>query len=451
MDASRITPEALATPGGGRHFLRDISVTFGSRVVGLCLAILASVLAARFLGPSGKGALAVIGLISSLAVQFGDLGLHASATYFTARDPDAVPRIAALSLWIGLLMGGLLSLMVLVVARLFPHSLNEIPDRLLLIALGLIPIGLLSLFFQNILLGLQRILAFNLVDLAGKVLGLMATILLLPVLGLGVWELLVAGLAISLAASLATIWLVAREAAIATALDCDLARDLLRYGMKFYLACLFAYLVVRIDLLLVNFFRGVAEAGIYSVAVSVADLLYMLPVSMGTVLFPRIAGERSGGGELTLKTCRYTALVMASLCLAVALLARPVIQLLYGPAFAGSVLPLLWLLPGVFFLSLEVIVANDLAGRGYPAVLVLYWLTGLLVNLGLNAIVIPRWGATGAAATSTVTYALMFALVFRCFLSESGAFWRRALLIEREELEGLYRSVRKLLAFQHAR
>lgn len=439
------------TEQAGGRFLYGVSITLGARVLGLAIAILASVIAARFLGPSGKGALAVVGLVSSLAIQLGDLGLHASTTYFTARDPETLPRIATISLWIGLLMGTALSLLVLAVAWLFPHSLNEVPGRFLLIPIAFIPFGLMTLYFQNILLGMQRIVAFNLVDLAGRGAGLLATIVLLPILGLGVWELLVAGLAIAAGASLATVWIVVRETPPAMAIHRGLARDMLRYGMKFYLACLFAYLVIRIDLLMVNHFSGVTEAGIYSVTVAFADILYLLPMSIGTVLFPRIARDRVGEGHLTLKVCRYAVPLMASVCLATGLLARPIIVGLYGPAFAGSVPPLLWLLPGVFLLSIEAIVANDLAGRGYPAVLVGYWFLGLLLNVGLNLIAIPRWGATGAAAASTVTYGVMFGLVFRCFLAESGSPWRRALFLEPAEIQGLYRSVRRLLAPQDAR
>ncbi len=437
--------------GTGRRFLYDVSITFGSRILGLAITILASVVAARFLGPSGKGALAVTGLVSSLAVQFGGLGLHASTTYFTARDPGALPRIATLSLWLAILVGMMLALLVLAVAWLFPHSLNEVPGRFLAIAVALIPFGLLSFYFQNILLGMQRILALNLADLAGKGAGLVATIILLPLLRLGVWELLLAGLAVSAGVSLATVWLVIREAPAAIAIDRELARGMLRYGMKFYLACLFAYLVIRIDLLMVNYFSGMTEAGIYSVSVAFADLLCILPVSIGTVLFPRIARDQVGEGGLTLKTCRYTVLLMASVCLVAALSARPIITLLYGSAFAGSILPLLWLLPGIFLLSIEGILANDLAGRGYPAILVGYWLLGLLLNIGLNLMMIPRWGATGAAAVSTVTYTVMFVLVFRCFLVESGSPWHRVLLLESTEIQALYRSVRRLLALQGAR
>ncbi|HEX7550932.1 MAG TPA: oligosaccharide flippase family protein [Candidatus Methylomirabilis sp.] len=434
---------AVARTRGG--FLYEVSLTFGARVVGLFVTILASVIAARVLGPSGKGALAVTGLITSLAVQFGDLGLHASTTYFAARQPSALRRIATLSLWAGLWMGVLLSGLVLAAARMFPGSLGEIPEGYMLIPVVVIPFSLLSLYFQNLLLGMQRIFAFNVVDLAGRGVGLLATILVLYVLHLGVWELLVAGLVISVGGSLVTIWIVFREAPLSSGIDCALARDMLRYGMKFYLACLCAFLVIRIDLLMVNYFNGVTEAGIYSVAVGFADLLYMLPIAIGTILFPRIARDQAGEGGLTLMACRFAVILMSAVCLAAALLARPMILLLYGSAFTDSVRPLLWLLPGVFVLSLETIVANDLAGRGYPAVLVVYWCVGLLLNIGLNLILIPRWGATGAAAASTVTYAVMSVLVFRRFLADSGAPWRLAFVLSGPDVRRLYDSARSLL------
>ncbi len=439
---------AVARARGG--FLYEVSLTFGARVVGLCITILASVIAARALGPQGKGALAVVGLITSLAVQFGDLGLHASATYFAAHQPGALPRIAALSLWTGLGVGVFLSGVVLTVAWLFPGSLGEIPEGYLLISVAAVPFGLLSLYFQNLLLGMQRIMAFNVVDVAGKMVGLLATVLLLCLFHFGVWELLVAGLVISVGGSLVTMWVVFRAAPLSFSFDRGLARDMVRYGMKVYLACLCAYLVIRIDLLMVNYFNGVSEAGIYSVAVAFADLLYMLPIAIGTILFPRIARDQAGESGLTLLACRFAALLMGVVCLMAALFARPIILIIYGATFAASVGPFLWLLPGVFVLSLEAIVANDLAGRGYPAVLVVYWCGGLVLNVGLNLILIPRWGATGAAVASTVTYAVLSALVVGRFLADSGTPWRRLFVLTGPDLRRLYDSARSLLVVRHA-
>ena len=440
--------KAVVQARGG--FLYEVSLTFGARVLGLFVTILASIIAARVLGPSGKGALAVTGLITSLAVQFGDLGFHASTTYFAARQPSALRRVATLSLWAGLWMGVLLSGFVLVAAWLFPTSLGEIPEAYLFIPVVAIPFSLLSLYFQNLLLGMHRVFAFNVVDLVGKGVGLLATILVLHVLQYGVWELLVAGLVISAGGSLVTMWMVFRKAPLLLRIDLNLGRDMLRYGMKFYLACLCAYLVIRIDLLMVNYFSGMTEAGIYSVAVGFADLLYMLPIAIGTILFPRIAKDQTGAVDFTLMVCRFAALLMGAVCLATALLAQPLILLLYGSAFANAVRPLIWLLPGVFLLSLEAIVANDLAGRGYPVVLVAYWCVGLLLNIVLNLIFIPLWGATGAAAASTATYALMSVLVFRRFLLDSRTPWRLAFVLRGSDVRRLYTSAQNLLVARHA-
>ena len=54
-----------------------------------------------------------------------------------------------------------------------------------------------------------------------------------------------------------------------------------RYGLKAYVASLLAFLVLRIDVLIVQSIRGPEDAGYYSVAATVADQIYILPAVVG--------------------------------------------------------------------------------------------------------------------------------------------------------------------------
>jgi Na+-driven multidrug efflux pump len=62
-------------------------------------------------------------------------------------------------------------------------------------------------------------------------------------------------------------------------------------------------------------------------------------------------------------------------------------------------------------MALQVILANDLAGRDYPRVLPTTWALALAVNVGLNLWWIPLHGIAGAAAASTIAYGLSFLVV----------------------------------------
>src|SRR5881397_471759 len=78
-------------------------------------------------------------------------------------------------------------------------------------------------------------------------------------------------------------------------MDSVLMWRMLRYAFRAYLATLTAFLVIRIDILMVNGLLGARDAGLYSVAVALGDGLYIIPAVIAVNLFARVA--RGLGGE----------------------------------------------------------------------------------------------------------------------------------------------------------
>jgi O-antigen/teichoic acid export membrane protein len=230
--------------------------------------------------------------------------------------------------------------------------------------------------------------------------------------------------------------------------DFRLLATLRGVSMRAYITSLLSFLVLRSDLILVFDFLGAASTGVYSVAVQFADLLLVLPGAIGTLLFPRVAASPSAeSAAFTALVCRHTALVVAGGCLVVAAVIPWAIPALFGSAFAGAV-PCLWiLLPGVFCMSLEGILANDLAGRDYPAFLPWIWLALLTTNVVLNLLWLPTFGIVGAAAASTVAYSLSLALVARYWLRRFPSIRARSLLfLEASEVRALGGRVKAALS-----
>jgi O-antigen/teichoic acid export membrane protein len=183
--------------------------------------------------------------------------------------------------------------------------------------------------------------------------------------------------------------------------------------MRAYWAALFGFLVLRIDLLMVKYMKGATEAGYYSVAATMTDYLGMLPVVIGTVLFPKVAGlpDLTKRLQLTQKAATLTALMMLPAVLVAALCARPLVGLLFGSAFLPSSDSFVLLLPGIFFLSVEVVLVQFLNSVGFPKSVVVIWIFTCAVNIGLNLWAIPRYGMNGASVVSSLTYCLAFLLV----------------------------------------
>ena len=216
--------------------------------------------------------------------------------------------------------------------------------------------------------------------------------------------------------------------------DLVLLRSMVGLSARAYFTVLFYFLVLRSDILLIHALLGSAPTGIYNVAVQGADALFLLPAVAGLILFPKIAssdGERSA--ELTAQVCRHTAFVMLVACTATAVLAAWAVRLLFGEAYAGAVVPLYVLLPGVWMLSVQNVIYNDLGGRDYPMALPVAWAAALTVNVGLNLALLRSMGVVAAALSSTAAYGLCFLLLARTWLRRFPSRSARDLLVIRAD------------------
>jgi O-antigen/teichoic acid export membrane protein len=201
--------------------------------------------------------------------------------------------------------------------------------------------------------------------------------------------------------------------------DISLLGKMLVYGLKFYL-CIFAgFLIIRADLLIVNWFRGAEAAGVYAIASQFSFLLIMLPAVIASLLFPRVAARQDDPAAYAVEVTRHTSFVMLVLCLtaAGAAFALPVV---YGARFADATIQFLILLPGVFFISLESVLVQYFTGTGLPSQIPLFWIVTVTLNLTLNLALVPMWGARAAAINSTISYAVISVLVTAYFCRQTG-------------------------------
>jgi Na+-driven multidrug efflux pump len=77
-----------------------------------------------------------------------------------------------------------------------------------------------------------------------------------------------------------------------------------------------------------------------------------------------------------------------------------------------------FLLPGVLLLTIFKVMNMDLAGKGKPWISMYAMLPALIINIVLNIVLIPNFGANGAAIASTISYSVA-ALLFLFFYSKT--------------------------------
>jgi O-antigen/teichoic acid export membrane protein len=182
----------------------------------------------------------------------------------------------------------------------------------------------------------------------------------------------------------------------------------LRRGWLGQISAVAYFLLLRLDQGLLEHFRGPAEVGIYSVAVYVGEMLWLLPGAITPLLVHSSAADAADPerDRTAVKAVKVGVLLTLAAAIPLFLLADPLLKLLAGGEYSGSGPALRALLPGIVAFAPGAVLAGDFIGRGKP-----HWNTQasaltVAVNLIAGWFLIPRYGPVGAAWSSTIAYSV---------------------------------------------
>src|SRR5436190_6548964 len=261
-------PMISSAPLLATSFTRRVALTFATRVAMVAGSFGASIVVARWLSARGLGELSVINVTISLAVQIATLGLPSAIAYHVSKDREVRVTASCNALLFGVLAGIASSLIVVGLSFASPGLFGSISPTLFAIAAISIPFTLLMLLGYHVLLALEKPVLFNLLDIAAPLLMLFNAVLVLVVMRSGLVKLVAFNTAANCLIGCAAVVIAARKLRRQPdkqrwRIDPALFQRMLGTGIKFYIAIVAGLIIVRADLLIVNHFRGKAEAGVY--------------------------------------------------------------------------------------------------------------------------------------------------------------------------------------------
>lgn len=393
-------------PGTERGALvRSAIGTIGLKVGAIVLTIGSSLLYARVLGPHGYGLYAyVIAWATVLAIPAG-LGIPA----YLVREGAKLPfgKLRALLRWGDKwsVAGGLVAAGLMAGAVLIPQAADA---RWLFVIAAPIPL------LTN--LGAVR---SALLQSRGKVarsqwpLLLGPALMLAVLLGLWLWRGRLAPIELVLVATLAALCQslvnhLQLRRIVHDPAEAELPSTHLRDALPFmWLAGLYL-LNSRTDLLMLGGLKGAYDVGIYAIASRAAELTSITMAAVNMVLAPKIAALHGSGQMDVMRRMVRSAtrrVLIASIPLASLLFfgARPLLGYFYGERFEAGALPL-----QILVLSQVVVVGSGPLGTllnmtGLTRVNSHNMMVAVALNVALNALLIPRFGATGAATATAIS------------------------------------------------
>lgn len=421
----------------------EIATTFITKMFFLGGSFMTSIILARVLGREGKGMVTALFVIPNLVISLSDLGVRQASAYYIGRKIHPIEDIAASNM----LLWGLTSVLsvIIVAGYYFSPFSSSYSTLLIIIALAYIPVKILTAYFSGMLQGRQMIKEMNMKYIIESVSKLLIVILVVWLLTTGVPG---AALATTISATLALIysWLRVREI---TPLKFYYAKgipeDLLRKGFVFALAIFILQLNYKIDIVFLESMVSLSDVGVYSVGVTLAELIWQVPTAISTVLFARTANSTSDleASERTAKLLRISLPPLLLMSLAMWGFSPLFVRLFFGTDFiqAGTVIRLL--LPGIVMMVLHQVLYADISGKGQPLLVLNIYIVTLVINVLLNMILIPLWGINGAALASTISYtisAMALSVKYRKF---SGLSYRDIFVLNKNDINLIAKKIKR--------
>ena len=397
--------------------LRTGVLRIANHAVGLFL----SIVIARALGPEGRGEYYFPVLMANSLVLLCHWSLEHANIYLVSARRAGLGELAKLSSTVALLGGGLAIAAGLLGFFAFADRLPSVEFALILIALLPIPAMIHQIYLAGLLLLAGKVVDVQINALTGS---LFQSILLLVFWVSGSITPFTVVLAVGVSACATWALMIRSMKSIGSALpewNPVLLRQALTFGLQIHVGAIFLFLNLRVDGYLVTYYAGLAALGVYSLAVTLAELVWLATDSLALVaLKHQTNSDLQTGAAVTARVCRVNLALAAALGCGLAIVSYPLLQLGYGPEFVPAFVPLLILLPGIVMGSQWRPIGAYLVKLGRPARISVINAAGVAVNLALNILLIPSIGITGAALATTVSYALVTVVYAVWFLRSSG-------------------------------
>lgn len=396
---------------------KNITSTFLTEITKIVLGFITSIMVTRALGPDGYGYVGYLMLIFGFISSYGHLGLNYATMYFQKKTIYSEEKVYCVNISVILIIFTVISTSTIFL-KIGRYIFKDY--SIFMILGGLIFVGSTLIFDCNrkFYVGNERIVELNKYLLISNFIKAFLIILtwifrkLSPttyfIIHIG--DVIFKNTLVSYKLNMKYRFM----------LDKKLIKAEYKYGIIVYFSAVFIYLNYKADQILIKKMLGISELGIYSIGVSLAELLFLIPISVRSALNGKLYNLNNGSNKKRLlisMTIKYTFYI--SLVLAIAGIAlTPLIPKVYGNEFKDASTVTAILFVGVAFASIGKVAYSYFLSEGKPIIHLKITLITFILNMILNFILIPLLGINGAAMASTIAYILYGFIYIIYFIRE---------------------------------
>jgi len=190
----------------------------------------------------------------------------------------------------------------------------------------------------------------------------------------------------------------------------ETAMNLLKDSWPLILSGLVIAIYAKIDQVMIKNMLDNKELGYYATAVRLSEAWYFIPVALTNSIFPAVINAKNVSNEFYINRIQKLYDILAwmaiSIAVPVSIFSKDIINIIFGNEFlsAAPVLTIyIWAGVAVF---LGVASSQYLITENYTKLSFSRNFVGMIFNVALNFILIPKYGIVGAAVATLISYSL---------------------------------------------
>jgi len=188
-----------------------------------------------------------------------------------------------------------------------------------------------------------------------------------------------------------------------------LMRQVYLYSFPIFLMSIGGFVALEIDTIMLKYLRTAYETGIYSAAKNIVMFLPHVSLALSMGIIPELAvfdaHTVAAKRRIYYRVLAGIAGLYLLLGFGILVFAKFGIGLFFKSGYEAASTPLLILIPFVFFAGISTYCASLLDYRGLAWTRSINFVSTIVLNVLLNWWLIPKWGAVGAAAASSIAFA----------------------------------------------
>lgn len=410
--------ETLTQASSKKGFMRYFKNTgwlFIGKILGMIASFFVGAYVARYLGPSQYGLLVYASSFVGLFSIFSSLGINSVLSRELISHPEQKEELLGSSFLIKMI-GSIISI-ILIVVSLFFIKADWLTNTLIIIsALSFIfnAFGIIDIYFQT------QVLAKNVVRV--QIVSLIITSilkLLFIYFGFGLISFAIVSLISGIITAIGLIFIYKKMSfqLLKWRWNKSLIKMLIQSSWPLLLSGIASTIYLKIDQVMIKNMISNEASGLYAISAKLSTIWYFIPEIICTSLFPAIINAKRTSNYIYKKRLinlfLLLTMISTSIVIFVFLFSSPIINIIFGNAYAGAYNILRVYIWSTIPIFLIIPIANYLIIENQIKINLWATLGGAIFNILLNLVLIPKYNVIGAAIATLISYtSVIFIMIF---------------------------------------